>query len=295
MRFALGLFLIFLGFFVVLGYFSLGSLPNFIDNFSATWPLILVFIGISLLSGIKGLKWLKYVNALLILGYLFFLLLWPAPINFAYQSGAQDLLTKETLSENTVVELNIDSSICTVNIERLEGTIAGNSVGNVVYEISTGSEFYIHERDHDDTIQYNIGTEHSWPQRGKNRLNIKLLPGVLYRIILKGGVLKGGLDLSGIMVDSMTINAGVMDFDISLSDVYPISLKTEGGVGKFNVFLPQNAKAQVEINSGIKKITVRGYKETTGSAGEKIIGSISAKLKSFLEFDAGVLWLSFSD
>ena len=294
MRFALGLFLIFIGIFIVLGYFSLGSLPNFIDNFTSTWPLILIFIGISLLSGIKGLKWLKYVNAILILGYLFFLLLWPTPISFTYQSGTRDLLTKGVLSQDTVVELNIDSSICTVNIEKVESP-AENSAGVIEYEISAGDGFYVNENSQNNVVQYNIGIKHTWIQRGRNSLIIKLFPGILYRITLKGGVLKGNLDISGIMLDSMMINAGVMDFDISVSEVYPMSLKAEGGVGKFRVFLPQEVKVQVDMNAGLKKLIMRNYEETTGSAGEKIIGNILAKVKSFLVFNTGILWLEFSN
>ncbi|AKI97245.1 hypothetical protein [Kosmotoga pacifica] len=295
MRLALGIFLIFIGILTVFGYFSISSLTNFTENFVVTWPLILVFIGISLLSGIKGLKWLKYVNAMLIVAYLFFLLLWPAPINFFLSSGTQQLFAEEVRKNNVVVELNIAAGICQVNLETVSGSFSEDTVGIIDYEMSGSEKLSVKKSTRNGVVHYDIKINDIWFQRGKNTMILKLFPDVLYRIVLNGGLLKGKLDLSGLKVDSMEIEAGVMEFDLLLSKMHPLTLRVDGGIEKFHVFLPKNVKVHVNANSSIKRFETGGLKESLIGKDERIIGDPFANIKTFLEFNAGILRLEFSD
>lgn len=77
MRLFLGLLLAIIGFTLLFGFFSGDLVLRIFYNFFNVWPIIFIFIGISILSNIKGLKWMKFINYALSVVFVIYLVFVP--------------------------------------------------------------------------------------------------------------------------------------------------------------------------------------------------------------------------
>lgn len=66
-----------IGFLLLFGFFTGDIVLRIFHNFFTAWPIIFVFIGLSILSGIRGLKWVRYINYALSIVFVLYLIFIP--------------------------------------------------------------------------------------------------------------------------------------------------------------------------------------------------------------------------
>src|SRR6056297_1416006 len=112
MRLFFGILLAIIGFTLLFGMFSGDIILRIIHNFFNAWPIIFIFIGLSILSEIKGLKWVKYINYALSILFVLYLVFAPLTTNEDAFSGNFEVPVSSEYSE-----YDIQMDFAVINLE----------------------------------------------------------------------------------------------------------------------------------------------------------------------------------
>ena len=107
----------------------------------------------------------------------------------------------------------------------------------------------------------------SWDSdENHNEWDLKLSGDVPLTLVLKTGVIDGNLDLRGLRLEGLNIEAGVGDLDIDLpcNWMRHIEASIEVGVGDLELKLPGNIGLAVVAESGIGQMNIDGLSRIEG-------------------------------
>lgn len=76
MKLFAGIIFILIGVSLLFGFLNSEIWGNVFENFLMVWPVIFVFIGLSVLTNIPSLRWIKYLNGVLTVLFILFLFFW---------------------------------------------------------------------------------------------------------------------------------------------------------------------------------------------------------------------------
>jgi len=296
LKLALGLILVILGILLVTGNLTMDSFHNVMFNLSDFWPMILIFVGLGILSSVKGFHWVKYVNNILIALFVLFLFFWPSGI-----IGEGEFQTSELLLENPenvkveAVEIYLKSDVLTLTINNLSGVVQEDKIGDVWYSVSSGTVFDIQKKLKGDRfiITLNVQKKDFLSFIDKSKVVLNLNPAYKYIIYTKSGVFKTDLDLSGLTIKELNIESGILEFSLNLSQSIYTSVTLKGGVIKGEVNVPEGVKLTLNAGTSMKKIRSLGVQEHRFDS-NYIFGSMESPIESTLKIDAGILDLEVS-
>jgi hypothetical protein len=121
MRAIIGLLILLIGVLLLTGFFNTGILFRMIFNFFRLWPIFFVFIGISILSSIKGLRWMKYINYLLGIFFAIYIVFMPLESRFFdFNSENRNFEILNTESKNVDIDIDYPSVVLAIEVKDIE-------------------------------------------------------------------------------------------------------------------------------------------------------------------------------
>ncbi|MFO7882289.1 MAG: hypothetical protein R6U52_07105 [Kosmotogaceae bacterium] len=260
MKVAIGTLLVIFGLLFIFGYFGSEILYNALYNFIFLWPVILIFIGLGILSSIKGLKWLKYVNGILIVCFVVFLVFWPSDMATPYTASTREEINLEGYAGKEL-RIIVKSTVGELVIKPHEGIITGDSPGKLSYSGPARASLKIEREIVDGVLTLTVGHEQTtFFMNGRRKIEFELSPAYSYEIETNQFVTRCDMDLSALKVSKIEVNAGIINSDINLSRVTPVELKLNAGIIRSKISLPENIGANFNISAGIKTVNVEDIK-----------------------------------
>ncbi|MEA2066899.1 MAG: hypothetical protein U9O65_07415 [Thermotogota bacterium] len=254
MKVAIGTLLVIFGLLFIFGYFGPEILYNVLYNFIFLWPIILIFIGMGILSSVKGLKWLKYVNGILIVCFVAFLVFWPSDMATPFTASMREEIKLESY-EGKEIKIIVESAVGELVVKPHEGVISGNSPGKLSYTGPSRTSLEIERKIEDDVLILTVKHEQTtFFMNGRRKIELELSPAYSYEIETKQFVTRCNMDLSVLKISKVLVNAGIINSEISLSRVTPVELKMNAGIIRSEIKLATEIGANFNISAGIKTV-----------------------------------------
>lgn len=280
-RLLVGIVIIFIGL-VFLGH----NLGWFTVNFDwwNLWPLIIIVIGLSFLTGRGWLSGLVGIIVTLIVIGLVALLI--------FGNVGSNLMNKETTRTGISIVKEAGVESVDINIKYGAGKINIGGGSDVLISGSHESNFLTLDKDSevDNNIQkVNLKTVGSWRTFGKhiNDLDLKLSNDTLTKLSVDTGAVDASFDFSEIMAESINLNIGASSLKIVMGDkVDKSSLNIKAGASSIDITLPQTAGARLNLSSGLTSKNLTNFKQIDSNHYETD-NYQSATKKIDMDFDLG--------
>lgn len=253
MRLFFGVLFIVIGVLVFTGTFSWDIFANMSENFFRVWPVIFVFIGLSVLAKVKGLKWLRHVHSIFLVFFLLYMIFWPS--DAVYSQQFFELPISVPLSDSfDSFSIDISGSAYEIILEDATDTSI-NEIQGVM--ISRKEKLKI-ETFH-NIVSFRL--EESNPLFFfKPEINtIKLLLPVRnsYQLISTGGVVTAKITLTNASLKILDIKSGYIKVFADFGKVNtPLQIWMESGAIFADMFFPAGTTYFGKTEGGIKNITV---------------------------------------
>ncbi len=247
MRIFMGLFILLIGILLLFGVFSTSIWFDVVNNFLAAWPLIFVFIGISILSGIGKLHWLKYVNAILIILFTLYLV-FGSGLNIGASTKSYEI--SHLLNPDTeVVKLNIDFPELLLDIEYTDdsGEITGTYESRIDDLELTGT---------DKSLSLSSRNKFNVIMFGTNRkLTLNLPRKYTYRIVSSSAVFRINDDFIENRIQSIDVNCAVAQLDMEFESLgVPLTLDVDSAIINAKLKVPSGSSYSGSFDSAIKNL-----------------------------------------
>ncbi|HAA85574.1 MAG TPA: hypothetical protein DCE14_04380 [Kosmotogaceae bacterium] len=263
MKLVFGLIVLLLGVFLLLGVLSADVFLVFLTNLARFWPVVLILVGISILSGIKGLGWLRYINAVLVFAFILFLLFWPADLFPGARVRDVPLLLPEEAARVETIELRIEISVADVSVSAATSPLESGVVGLMDYSPSSG-RIRIREEVRDGRVIFTIypDTDFAWI-RGAS-LDLKLEDSYNYEIWIDGAILKVDVDPGTLDISRLFTKSGICNFNIGIPVGVNSRISIEAGIVAGSLSFPENVRATLTTEAGIRSVSIVSDHERDG-------------------------------
>lgn len=252
-----GVFFIFLGSLWFLKIFSIISF-HWIDLLKL-WPLIFIWIGISLLPMKEWIKLLLTIFTLLIGGIILFYFL-----DFQINNKIKPLEKQTDLIYEKTISIPMDRS-------QIEYASLIADIGACEFIATASSELLLIQGNKENNIKINnkiidnkadIKLEMNAYNSKKNHLfyNIGLNTLPIWDIELNMGATKTNLDFTPFKLKNLEINAGVSDISVKIGDLYPeVMLDFSVGVSNILLQIPENMRCIMSKTSALSHYTLDDF------------------------------------
>ncbi|MAS37734.1 MAG: hypothetical protein CL610_27305 [Anaerolineaceae bacterium] len=232
------------------------------------WPLLLIIVGLDLLFGRQSRSMGNLIGVGAVVLIVFVVLVGPSLGLAGPNLDITQSSFNEPVEDATDATINLDLSLAATSIYTLTDsndlfTAEVSHVGELDYSVSgnTSKTIRLAQRDTDSTDGF-MGLDFLAPvfgvQRDELYWRVGLSPDVLLTLNIDGGVGQTDFDLSGLQLESVSINGGVGEINLTLpaaqDTTYEVALN--GGVGSVNIDVPEGAAVRMMGNGGIGNITV---------------------------------------
>src|SRR6056297_1508379 len=219
MRLFFGVLLLVLGILLVFGLFNSSVFSTIFENLFYLWPFILILIGLSILSNIKGLRWLRFINAIFIILFALALIFYPNDLlsDGVYEEYPFQVALDESADKN-IIEINVATIYLEViSDETLENKITGTYYSNVDdTDIRiTGNRVRISRKD-DNTFFFFRKPKYELLLTIPEKSNIELL--------IDSAVFKGDINLEKNSIEIIDINTAILNLNLKIK-AFPIPLE----------------------------------------------------------------------
>lgn len=283
---------LFFGFIILsLGLFYLakntGHLPLDLNiNMFQLWPLLIITLGLSLLSG-RGLVSnsigiLTFCIASIIVAILLFnggssgVVEWKnVPIEIEKEEGIN------------FAAIHIITGVSEINIKGGSEKLVEGNFQTDFMKLQKSSKV----ENKAQKVKIEIQKDDDWYKflnnRG-NRMDINLDSQVPMDLYFETGAAKARIDLSDVMVRTLDIKTGVSSLDLILGDkMEKTDVKLEAGVSEIKISLPKTVGARIKIDSGISLKELNDF-EKTGEKEYQTSNYDLADKKIEMDLDIGI-------
>lgn len=251
---------IFLGIIIVavgLAYFLNNSGLYQVDinlGFNIIWPVILIYIGLSVLSG-KG--WFSYLIGILLVALILVIMFTNLLINNNSLSSTKDDFSyaKEVTTQEAT--LDIKTGTVTFNLsggsdKLVEGTFeSSSSTLSKSNNLSTTSQ---------EVTLNSVSSWNFFNFSPKNKMDVEVLNDLPYSIIIDSGASDMNIDLKDAIVNDLKIKTGASDLDLKFSDKSPLAtFDLNAGASSVKIKLPKSVGAKVQVTSGVSSKTLDNF------------------------------------
>ncbi|HOO74489.1 MAG TPA: hypothetical protein PLS66_04275 [Tepiditoga sp.] len=207
MRFAFGLIIIVIGVLLLFGTINVNIFFNVINNFFTVWPIIFIFIGLSIISKIEGFKWVKWINSILSILFVIYLFFFPGQNYSAKIYEGNETIPITENFEEIYIDIDCPISNMKINFEDSTDEIAFKySSLNTQPEIdSFGNRIKI---DTTPGIRYFIPSSNP-------ALKLELIKGIKYYISIDSGISKVEADNLNNYIKELNINSGIINVTVN--------------------------------------------------------------------------------
>lgn len=282
----MGLIFVFIGVLLIFGIFTGDTILNAFVNLINYWPIILIFVGLSILSGVKGLKWLRYLNAVLTVCFIVYIFFWPS----AFLSGSRavsDSVVLESADQPRTVEIKLDIAMVNLQIEPMSGTVPLSTVAQVDYTVR-GSRLKVESSSSSDVARYWLGPDSNVSWLGSSTMIIKLNPAYNYTLRINSAAVNGKFELIELKIDRLELNCAVAKVDFKIPEVSNSNIKVNAAIINGDIFLPDNVKAILRGNAAIKNIKSK-LTDTGSGSDSKVFEGSRVDYTSDLSFESAIM------
>jgi len=234
------------------------------------WPVILILIGLEILIG------LSRSNLIYIIGVLIALVILGAVIAYAVYKGEQPATTQPKVSTETISELMQDADSGQITLKFGAGRVTIGALPDSPNFVEGKLEYtrYSLQAERDFRVQ-NGRAEFSLSARSQpipfwvpgdiagEYWDLRFTPRIPLEMDIKTGVGKVNMDLSGLKVTRLTLDAGVGETVI----IFPVAAgltraNINAGVGAITVQIPKEVGARILVAKGLGSIRVKSTRFT---------------------------------
>ncbi len=260
--------------FVILGL--LGVLHNFFgisvcwDTLWKLWPLLLVFLGISVFLKDTRLKWVVVAAIGLLTGVVLFSSVQHgcnSMERIVHNNFDDDGDSSTTISQTLIEGWSDPAPRAFFHFEGGAGrfTIDDTTSDYVSIDVNSSISAYTLVRERiGDTDHFNLSMqENSVKWEGgtaKNRVSMHLNPAPLWDVHVEAGAAKLNLDLTPYRVRTLNLEAGAADIDVRLggrSDTTDVSIET--GATSVTLYVPTGTACELRSESALSSKDFEGF------------------------------------
>jgi len=254
----LGIFLVFLGI-VLLGKSTGWYEINFGVNLWQIWPLLIIFIGLSLLS--RG-RWSSFIITMVvtiiviaIVGFMMFF--GTCPKSGKISKNIEDISIKK--------EPGVNSAL--IRVETGAGRLKIDGGGQDLVSGEFKSDFLalnIESEVEGDIQKITFRTTGSWRGIGTpvNDLNLSINPDIPVEIELATGAVDMDIDLSEVTAKFVDINSGASSLELVMGDKVSSSIvKINSGASSIDITLPRTVGARLTIDAALTSKNLNDFKK----------------------------------
>ncbi|PIS40395.1 MAG: hypothetical protein COT26_03470 [Candidatus Kerfeldbacteria bacterium CG08_land_8_20_14_0_20_43_14] len=249
-RFFFGLFVIIVGL-MFLGR-AAGWLPQDIHiNWSWVWPLVIIFIGLSILS-CRG--WFSWISGSIITILVLLLVAWMIFGNL----GDKNLINQEVgfdKSANvTRAVVNLKTGATKLNIKGDSSKLLTGNFGSYNLDLKQQEE----TKDNVQNITLETTSSWKWFTSSKNTIDLQLTNDLPVSLNIDSGASDMDLDLTNIMAKVVDVDTGASTFNLTLGDKADlVSINVDAGASTINITLPKilGAKINIDADATAKNLT----------------------------------------
>ncbi len=247
-----GVLLLVIGLLLVFGLFDASIFSTIFENFFYLWPFILILIGLSILSKIKGLRWLRFINVIFIICFALALIFYPTDFlsDKTYEEYPFQVALDETAEKN-ILELDVPTVYLEVISDKeLQNMISGTYYSNVDdtdIKVS-GNRVRITRRD--DNKFFLFG-------KPKYELHLRIPEQTNLELLIDSAVLKGDIILEKNPIEIIDINTAILNLELTVKDfTIPLEIICESAINNLDIIAPADIRYTKTMESAINKISV---------------------------------------
>jgi hypothetical protein len=263
---------------VAVGLVLLGNTLGFIRwsvwiALLSLWPLLVIAIGIELVGKGLHIDWLRALsNVVLILGLAYGVLVLqyaPGTMLFPFGSfgGPAVSFAQEAPHDPTVLvgsaSVKVGATALTLEGGDALASVSGHAPSADQPKLATSSE-----ASRSVTVAVSEpGDRAVFLAGGTADLDVKLDRGVQWgEVRLDVGAVSGSVDLSGLKVQRVVVNAGASDLTLTVGDfLNNVDVQVSGGAMSLTVRVPASAACTVQATSGLTEVRVPpDFRRTSG-------------------------------
>jgi hypothetical protein len=235
---------------VLIGLAYLGNSTGWFNvnfDFWRLWPLIIVFMGLSMLSRRGWISWLiGSIVTLVVLGAV-------ALVIFSHSSVG----TREMVKQDIAIEKMAGTESAMVSVSTSAGNldIAGgvDRVVSGTFE-SNFAELKTDSTQSGTTQRVDLSVTGSWTGFGNhsNNLNLNLMPNLPTELTIKSGATDMDLDLRTIVANKVNIDTGASDLDLRLGEqAMNAEVIIKAGASSVKITVPASVAVKLKIDAGV--------------------------------------------
>ncbi|MEA1884919.1 MAG: hypothetical protein U9N62_10425 [Thermotogota bacterium] len=247
-----GILLLVIGVLLVFGLFDVSIFSTIFENFFYLWPFILILIGLSILSKIKGLRWLRFINAIFIICFALALIFYPTDFlsDKIYEEYQFQVALDETADIN-ILELDVPTVYLeVVSDNNIQNMIIGTYYSNVDdtdIRVS-GNRVRITRKDDNKFFLF---------VKPKYELHLRIPQQANLELLIDSAVLKGDIILEKNTLEIIDINTAILNLELTVKDFsIPLEIICESAINNLDIIAPADIRYTKTMKSAINKISV---------------------------------------
>ena len=250
------------------------------------WPLVLVLWGVGIMSGGKLVRALLAVLAAILVA----LILYGAWQDWGWWGHTPREMTSQSFRET------YDTSYhrATLRFASGAGTFTIRDTCADLFSAETVSDFGRYEITSEEgsgskSVSLSMEDHGSgFRAGGKNRVDMRMHPGLLWSVNLEVGAAKLDADLSPFAAEEVDIRTGAADVRLTLgAQAQESRVRIQAGVSSIAVHVPESAGCEIRSESGLTSKSFEGF-ASRGDGVYRTSNFDGAPRKIFLTFKAGV-------
>ena len=247
---------------------NLGVLDVNFWNLWRLWPVLLILAGLEIIIGRRSVigNIIVLVITLATVGGII-LLLFVSPDVLGASSSAGVERIDEPLDGVERAELEINFPAGRLEIDRLSDS---SSLIKGDLELSTSQipTWDLSRSGSQASMTLSYPRSGSWPQNWQrgDEWQLALSPKVAFSLDANLGAGEAFLDLTGLDVRELRVEAGVGRSTIILPDEGDLTARVNGGVGQITIEIPDGMAARIDVSRGIGNVSIAGRYEREGDS-----------------------------
>lgn len=237
---------------------NMGVLDVDLWNLWRLWPVLLILAGLEIIIGRRSAigNILVTLLTLATVGGIV-LLLYVAPDVLGTSKAAGVERIDEALDGVERAELEINFPAGRLDVDRLSDS-SSLIVGDLKLSSSRKPTWEVNRSGDQASMELHYTSNSSWPQnwqRGDD-WRLSLSPRVGYSLFTNLGAGEAVLDLTGLDVRELRLEAGAGTSTVILPDKGNFYVDLNGGVGQMIIEIPEGMAAQISVSRGIGDVSV---------------------------------------